>query len=185
MALNLLMSHTLCMDLSFPLALERQASSLAANLFLPDPNSGNFSFRIARFPSEGLEVVTDVFQVGARFHLQVTRFLESLRLRLSETKAINSAFDLPISIEISCSTCDRNNPLLSELLKRPPFDFQNDISDSPSEDHFFIFYTDSRNCVAKAISEPHSKSWAEDWQRLINRSYGTEHIPPRRNKALV
>ena len=173
------------MDLSFPLALERQASSLAASLFLPDPNSGNFSFRIARFPSEGLEVLTDVYKVGARFHIQVTHFLESLRPRLSEIEPTNSLFELPISIEISCSACDHNNPLVSELIKRPPFEFQNDLSDSQSENHFFIFYTDSHNYIAKAISEPHSKSWAEDWQRLINRSYGTEHLPPRRNKALV
>ena len=185
MALNLLVYHTLCMDLSFPLTLERQASSLAASLFLPAPNSGNFSFRIARFPSEGFEVLTDVYKVGARFHIQVTRFLEPLRLRLSEKKPINAPFDLPVSIEISCSTCEHTNPLVSELLLRPPFEFQNDLSGSQKENHFFIFYTDSQNCTAKAISEPHNKSWAEDWQRLINRSYGTEHIPPRRNKALV
>ena len=173
------------MDLSFPLTLERQASSLAASLFLPVPNSGNFSFRIARLPSEGFEVFTDVYKVGARFHVQVTRFLEPLRPRLSEKETIDNPFDLPISIEISCSTCDSTNPLVSELLVRPPFELQNDLSASQLENHFFIFYTDSQNCTTKAISEPYSKSWAENWQRLINRSYGTEHIPPRRNKALV
>ena len=184
MALNLLNFHTLCMDLSFPLKLERQASSLAASLFLPVPNSGNLSFRIARFPSEGTEVITDIYKHGSRFHVQVTRFLVSLRDRIANGHT-GKHTGLDVATEISCSTCERDNPLVAELRNRPPFDLRNDLSGSESENHYFIFFTDSKNCVAKAVSQPYAKPWTEDWQRLINRSYGAEHLPPRRNKALI
>ena len=162
--------------LSFPQRLERQASSVIANLDLPAPNSGNFLLRLARFPDRGTETIVDIIQQKHRILLKVTRILVNLRELL-----IKGNIEKKVPVEISFSHIDQNEPLVQELKRDTHYQLINDLVDSKKGSHFFLFYTDSMECIAKGISNPHEKDWAEAWQRLINRSYGTEHIVPRRN----
>jgi hypothetical protein len=55
-----------------------------------------------------------------------------------------------------------------------------DLSSNINEGHFFIFFTDSHNCISSGISNPYEKH-DEQWIRILNRSYGAELTPPRRN----
>ena len=165
--------------ISFPQRLERQASSVVANLDLPAPNSGNFLLRLARFPNRGTETILDVIQQNHRILLKVTRILVNLRKPLVEGK-----FEKKIPVEISFSYIDQNEPLVQELSRDIQFQLVDDLENSMDGNHFFLFYTDSIECIAKAISNPHEKVWAEAWQRLINRSYGTEHVVPRRHARI-
>ena len=92
----------------------------------------------------------------------------------SESKVIT---DSPI--EISISECEANDPLIREIFSNQIFEIESNLSDKREDNHYFMFFTDSRKCISAGISNPLDKL-NEQWIRLINRSYGTELVPPRR-----
>lgn len=146
---------------------------------MPGPGSGNFFFRLSRFPLDGTETILDIHSSGHRIFVTVTRVLISLREYLINSKTGNQSLpNLPI--EISNSECDRLNPLVREISSSQIFNINCGLSDKVGDDHYFLFYTDSKNCVAAGMSNPHQNQH-ELWVRLINRSYGTELVAPRRN----
>ena len=164
---------------SFAQGIERQASSICSSLVLPDPSSTNFSFRLSRFPTEGTETVVDIHSSGKRLFISVTRFLKSLRKELLYSKN-NLSCKLNIPVEISITELDQSEPILREIINDHIFDLSSDLSSNINEGHFFIFFTDSYNCISSGISNPYEKH-DEQWIRILNRSYGAELIPPRRN----
>jgi hypothetical protein len=109
----------------------------------------------------------------------VTRFLLSLRAFLINSKTEDVSF-ANFPIEISTSECQRLNPLIREISTSQIFDISSRLSDGIRDDHFFLFYTDSNNCIAAGMSNPYQNQ-NELWIRLINRSFGTELVAPRRN----
>jgi hypothetical protein len=96
--------------------------------------------------------------------LKVSRVLTPLR------QILNSDQQVKPQVEISSGYIDRNEATI-----------YSDLEDSKQSSHFFMFYTDSYSCTVSAISNPHEKKWAELWQRIINRSYGLEHLVARRH----
>lgn len=163
---------------SFAQEIERQASSISSTLVLPDPGSSNFSFRLSRFPIDGTETIVDIHSTGKRLFISVTRFLKSLRQELCTSKnEISSKLDIPV--EISIAELDRSEPILREIINDHIFDLSSDLSANIDEAHFFIFFTDSHNCISSGISSPYEKH-DEQWIRILNRSYGAELTPPRR-----
>ena len=84
-------------------------------------------------------------------------------------------------VEISSGYISKDEYLLTEFQRLRSENLPNDLHDSPASSHFFIFYTNSIDCVAAGISDPHEKHWAELWQRVINRTYGIEHRVARRH----
>ncbi len=165
--------------LSFSHEIERQASSLSSALVLPEPNSKNFSFRLSRFPIDGTETIVDIHSSGERIFISVTRFLKSIRRHILETKTGELDCDIKLGVEISISECNYNEPILREILNSNIFDLTSDLSESIDDNHFFIFFTDSHNCISSGISNPYEKQ-EEHWIRILNRSYGAELTPPRR-----
>lgn len=165
---------------SFAEQIERQASSISSTLVLPEPSSNNFSFRLSRFPMHGKETIIDIYSSGSRYFITVTRFLFSIRDILKHSLDYNAVNNLKLPIEISISECPCNDPILSEINKSSIFDLASSLSPNIDSDHFFIFYTDSRNCISSGISDPYGKN-DEQWIRILNRSYGTALIPPRRS----
>ena len=169
--------------LSYPLLLERQASRLAGAIELPEPCSGKFYLRLVRLAAKGRETVVDVFQQGDRARVRVTRFLRSLRDTIHTdlvdgAHSYNSEATLPL--ELSGAYLDPRDTFL-RLLRYEDFDgFGSGLDLSENSDHYFLFYTNSYAFTARAISDPQSKEWAENWNRLIHRSYGVELVPPRR-----
>ena len=164
---------------SFAHLIERQASSIAASLFLPAPNSNEFSMRLSRFPTDGTETILDIHSSGSRVFVTVTRFMKSLRSLLL-LPSTNYSMAIPqFPVEISISECNGNDPILREVLINQIFDIECNLSDERDDDHYFLFFTDSRKCISAGISNPSDKL-NEQWIRLINRSYGTELVPPRR-----
>ena len=87
-----------------------------------------------------------------------------------------------LPIEISISECPCNEPILSENNNTSIFDLASSLSQKKDTDHFFIFFTDSHNCICSGISDPFGKD-DEQWIRILNRSYGSALIPPRRSLA--
>ena len=87
-----------------------------------------------------------------------------------------------LPIEISISECPSNEPILNEIFNTSIFDLASGLSPSKDTDHFFIFFTDSHNCISSGISDPFGKN-DEQWIRILNRSYGSTLIPPRRTLA--
>ena len=168
---------------SFAQEIERQASSICSTLVLPDPGSTNFSFRLSRFPTEGIETVVDIHSSGKRLFISVSRFLKSLRKELHSLKN-NPSCKLSIPVEISITELDRSEPILREIINDHIFDLSSDLSSNIDEGHFFIFFTDSYNCISSGISNPYEKL-DEQWIRILNRSYGAELNPPRRNVANI
>ena len=165
--------------LSFAHLLERQASSISATMVLPKPDSGQFCFRLSRFPLDGTETIVDIYSNGHRVFVTVTRFLLSLRVLLGNSKTEDACFrNFPV--EISTSECDKLNPLIREISTSQIFDISSRLSDGERDDHFFLFYIDLNNCIAAGISNPYQNQ-NELWIRLINRSFGTELVAPRRN----
>ena len=148
-------------------------------MVLPKPESGQFCFRLSRFPLDGTETIVDVYSNGHRFFVTVTRFLLSLRAFLINSKTEDVSF-ANFPIEISTSECQRLNPLIREISTSQIFDISSRLSDGIRDDHFFLFYTDSNNCIAAGMSNPYQNQ-NELWIRLINRSFGTELVAPRRN----
>ena len=168
---------------SFAQEIERQASSICSSLVLPNPGATNFSFRLSRFPTEGTETVVDIHSSGKRLFISVSRFLKSLRKELHFSKN-NLSCKLIIPVEISITELDRSEPILREIINDHIFDLSSDLSSNIDEDHFFIFFTDSHNCISSGISNPYEKH-DEQWIRILNRSYGAELTPPRRNVANI
>ena len=169
--------------LSFAHLIERQASSLSASLVLPKPDSDNFCMRLSRFPNEGTETILDIHTVGARVFITVTRFLSSLRERVA-TFPNNNCPDSLITLDISISEISGRDPIMKEILSSQIFDITSDLNHEMKDNHFFLFFTDSRNCVSAGISNPFLKL-NEQWIRLINRSYGTELNAPRRDTQKI
>ena len=85
--------------------------------------------------------------------MQVTRFLVSLRDRIANGHA-GKHTGLDVATEISCSTCERDNPLVAELRNRPPFDLRNDLSGSESENHYFIFSRIQKIALQRPFRNP-------------------------------
>lgn len=108
--------------------------------------------------------------------LRVSRVLSPLRQKIMDP---NLAI-IP-KVEISTGYISKDEYLLSEFKRLKSENLCNDLQDSPSSSHFFLFFTNSVDCVAAGISDPHDKSWAELWQRVINRTYGIEHRVARRH----
>lgn len=164
---------------SFAFNIERQASSLAASLVLPQPNSSELCMRLSRFPFEGTETILDIHTSGPRVFVTVTRFLNSLRRKLTALTPDVIMPSTQIPVEISISECKSSDPIIREILTSEIYDIECDISEKNDDSHFFLFFTDSQRCISVGISNPYEKL-NEQWIRLINRSYGTELVPPRR-----
>ena len=155
------------MPLSFPLQLERQASSSSGSIFLPEPGSGELSLRLSRFPVSGKEIIVDIYQRGSRFHLQITRFESSLRKRIQNQDSFSQKDQ---KVRIDCGSCEKALPLLREIIARPPTYIENGLMDDPDGDHYFLFYTDSFECSErdhKSLLEKKCGSMAKNNQSLI------------------
>ena len=136
--------------------------------------------RLSRFPNEGTETILDIHSMGTRVFVTVTRFLNSLRERV-KTFSKDNSHDTPlITIDISISQISGRDPIIREILSNQIFDIKSDLNQEIKDNHFFLFFSDSQNCVTAAISNPFQKL-NEQWVRLINRSYGTELNAPRRD----
>ena len=136
--------------------------------------------RLSRFPYEGTETILDIHTVGTRFFVTVTRFLNSLRERITTFTDENGQDSNFPSVDISISEISETDPIIREILSNQIFDLKSDLNQEIKDNHFFLFFTDSQNCVSAAISNPFQKL-NEQWVRLINRSYGTELKAPRRD----
>lgn len=106
--------------------------------------------------------------------MTITRFLESIRNLILHNKSYKG-----IETEISIAECQNTEPILREFNSGNIFNLKSNLDNNVKDDHFFLFFTDSQNCIASGISNPNEKKH-ETWIRIINRSYGTELIPPRR-----
>ena len=114
---------------SFAYLIEGQASSLAASLVLPKPDSNEFCMRLSRFPVDGTETIVDLHMSGSRVFVTVTRFLYSLR-KILQFSTFSKSKDISESpIEISISECEANDPLIREVLSNQIFDIENNLSD--------------------------------------------------------
>lgn len=100
--------------------------------------------------------------------------MESIRNLIIHNKSLKS-----IETEISIAECQNTEPILREFNTENIFNLESDLHNNFKDNHFFLFFTDSQNCIASGISNPNEKKH-ETWIRIINRSYGTELIPPRR-----
>jgi hypothetical protein len=136
--------------------------------------------RLSRFPNEGTETILDIQTVGARVFVTVTRFLNSLREQITTSSNDNYEGLPSIIVDISISEISGNDPIIREILSNQIFDLKSDLNQEIKANHFFLFFTNSQNCVSAAISNPFQKL-NEQWVRLINRSYGTELNAPRRD----
>lgn len=166
---------------SYPLRLEQRVSKLSANLNLPEPHSGFFSFRLVRLPNQGVETVVDLYSQGSRIFLKVSRILYPLRSLPEFSKANPIGPDASvIPVEYSSALCEIDEPIVREIRRGSPFDLESDIQGAHEDSHYFVFFTDSRDCIAKGISNPHENGSRELWTRLISYSYGVEQLPPRR-----
>lgn len=182
MASNLLKFYVLIEQYkSYPLRLEQRVSKLSANLNLPEPLSGFFSFRLVRLPKQGVETVVDLYSRGSRIFLKVSRILYPLRSleEFAESNSLESS-SVVIPVEYSSATCEIEEPIVREIHRGSPFDLESNLKDSDADSHYFIFFTDSRDCVAKGVSNPHEDANCELWTRLISYTYGVEQLPPRR-----
>ncbi|MBT3568010.1 MAG: hypothetical protein HN494_04110 [Opitutae bacterium] len=165
---------------SYPYALERQASLLAASLRFPEPSSGRWLLRLVRLPAKGRETIIDLEKRNNRCAVTVTRFLKPLR-QLWE--ALDRPSEIPrttIPLEISMANLDCNDALFRETERGTVLDCINAPIDDSGMDHYLIFFTDTIDCKIAAITDPYKMRKAEAWHRIINRSYGAELIPPRR-----
>ena len=163
----------------FQSQLERVASSLSATLCLPDPESGKFCMRLIRLPVDGPETIIDIKSVGYRYFVTTTRFIEPLRLYMKGFMKGKFSEKLTIPVEISSSECPGNEPMIVECKNELIYGLRSSFSSIDDVDLFYFFFTDSVNCVTATTTDVYRQS-DELWQRIINRSYGTELIPPRR-----
>ena len=84
-----------------------------------------------------------------------------------------------IPVELSSAFCEPDEPLVREIQRLSPFELESNLKGGRADSHYFVF-TDSHECVAKGISNPHDLDDTELWTRLIAYSYGVEQLPPRR-----
>ena len=170
------------MQKSFPKRLEEQVAGLSAYMSLPEPASGNTFLRLIRLPARGRETVVDLSSCGFRFRLRVTRFLKSLRQNFlhHDSSGNEPSQKTNPSIEISSSYLNADDSAVRILDHLNFNDFRNDLEDDLHADHFFLFYTNSEDFECRAVSNPHKKKSTEEWNLLINHSYGLELSPPRR-----
>ena len=182
MALKLLLFNILIEEnTSYPLYLEQRVSKLSANINLPSPNSGFFFFRLIRLPKEGVETTIDLYSKGNRIFLKVSRILQPLReLDKDSDEQFANISSLGIPVEISSGLCNVNEPIVKEILRGTPLQLKSKLQGDHDGSHYFIFFTDSRECIASGISDPHHVNKCELWTRLICYSYGVEQITPRR-----
>ena len=163
----------------FQSQLECLASSLGATLQLPDPDSEKFCMRLIRLPVDGPETIIDIKSVGYRYFVTTTRFIEPLRLSLKGSVNGELSENMRIRVEISSSECSANESMILECKNESIYGLRSSFSPMDDVDLFYFFFTDSVNCVTATTTGVYCKS-DELWQRIINRSYGTELIPPRR-----
>ena len=145
------------MPLSFPLQLERQASSSSGSIFLQNRVLVNchYDYQDFRFQEE---IIVDIYQRGSRFHWQITRFESSLRKRIHNQDSFSQKDQ---KVRIDCGSCEKALPLLREIIARPPTYIENGLMDDPDGDHYFLFYTDSFECIARGTTNPYSRKSAE------------------------
>ena len=148
-------------------------------MVLPEVNSNNFFFRLSRFPVEGVETILDIHSSGDRIFISVTRFRKSIRKHYINSKNSEIVVNPKIDVEISISEFNRNEPILKDITNNNIFNLLSDLSTDINDNHYFIFFTDSHNCISSGISNPYEKH-NEQWIRILNRSYGSELAPPRR-----
>jgi hypothetical protein len=134
-----------------------------------------------RLPKEGVETVVDLYSKGSRVFLKVSRILHPLR-KLVEfpEEACMSSQKTRIPVELSSGLCEMEEPLVREIRRGTPFELISNLSGGCADSHYFVFFTDSHECVAKGITNPHDVNKCELWTRLIAYSYGAEQLPPRR-----
>ncbi len=148
-------------------------------MVLPEVNSNNFFFRLSRFPVDGVETILDIHSSGKRIFISVTRFRESIRKNYINFNHSEIVEKPKIGVEISISEFNRNEPILKDITNNNIFNLLSDLSSDINDSHYFIFFTDSHNCIFSGISNPYEKD-NEQWIRILNRSYGSELAPPRR-----
>ena len=166
---------------SYPLCLEQRVSKLSANINLPSPNSGLFFFRLIRLPKEGVETTIDLYSKGNRIFLKVSRILQSLRESDGDSGEQYAKISNPvIPVEISSGLCNADEPIVREIIRGTPLKLKSKLQSDRDGSHYFIFFTDSRDCIASGITDPHHVNKCELWTRLICYSYGVEQITPRR-----
>jgi hypothetical protein len=166
---------------SYPLYLEQRVSKLSANINLPPPNSDLFFFRLIRLPKEGVETTIDLYSKGNRVFLKVSRILQPLRELDKDSGKQHANFSsLCMPVEISSGLCNVDEPIVREILRGTPLKLKSKLQGDHDGSHYFIFFTDSRECIAGGITDPHYVNKCELWTRLICYSYGVEQITPRR-----
>ncbi len=182
MALKLLFRNVLIeKNTSYPLCLEQRVSKLSANINLPPPNSNLFFFRLIRLPKEGVETAIDLYSKGNRIFLKVSRILQPLRELDKDSNELHTNFSSPcIPVEISSGLCGVDEPIVREILRGTPLKLNSKLQGDHDGSHYFVFFTDSRECIAGGITDPHYVNKCELWTRLICYSYGVEQITPRR-----
>lgn len=163
----------------FQSQLEVLASSLGATLHLPEPGSGKFCMRLIRLPVDGPETIIDIKSVGHRYFVTTSRFIEPLRQSVKGLMNGKISENFRIPMEISSSECSGNESLILECKNESIYGLRSSFSSIDDVDLFYFFFTDSFNCVTATTTHLHRQT-DELWQRIINRSYGTELIPPRR-----
>ena len=163
--------------LSYPKSLEKYASQFAAFADLPEPNSNKCFFRLVRLPCQGIETFVDISEMNNRLFLRISRILSSARSKFTNSNYCSKR----LSVEISSGYI--KNSLIQDSFFRNLKEnrLKSDLEDDSMADHYFAFFTDSYECYASGITNPHSKKWAELWQFIINRSYGLDHVVGRRH----
>ena len=104
--------------------------------------------------------------------------MRSLEEFSQETLTVSPASQIPVEVSYAC--CDIEEPLVREIRRGTPFDLNSNLSGGSLDSHYFLFFTDSHECVAKGVTNPFELKQCELWTRLITYSYGVEQLPPRR-----
>jgi len=134
-----------------------------------------------RLPKEGVETVVDLYSKGSRVFLKVSRILHPVRKLVDyNLETSDSPLENRIPVEISSGICEREEPLVREIRRGTPFELTSNVTGGSADSHYFVFFTDSHECIAKGISNPSELPSGELWTRLITFSYGVEQLPPRR-----
>ena len=133
-----------------------------------------------RLPKEGVETVVDLYSKGSRVFLKVSRILHPLR-KLVEflQEDCTPSHENRIPVELSSGVCEIEEPLVREIRRGTPFELSSNLSGGCADSHYFVFFTDSHDCIAKGITNPFDLKNCELWTRLITYSYGVEQLPPR------
>jgi hypothetical protein len=134
-----------------------------------------------RLPKDGVETVVDLYSKGSRVFLKVSRILHPLR-KLVEflQEDCTPSHENRIPVELSSGVCEIEEPLVREIRRGTPFELSSNLSGGCADSHYFVFFTDSHDCIAKGITNPFDLKNCELWTRLITYSYGVEQLPPRR-----